>query len=100
MSKIVIIIDIKDDIVSKTPFLILYQNLKLHNCNHSRSRVHLKEWPQMESYAGFFKVNETYNSHLYFWFFPSQSKPSEDPVILWLQVSSGIFILLGLIVKN
>jgi carboxypeptidase C (cathepsin A) len=54
----------------------------------------------MESYAGFFKVNETYNSHLYFWFFPSQSKPSEDPVILWLQVSNGIFILLGLIVKN
>ena len=54
----------------------------------------------MESYAGFFKVNETYNSHLYFWFFPSQSKPSEDPVILWLQVSSRIFILLGRIVKN
>ena len=54
-----------------------------------RSKVHLIEWPQMESYAGFFKVNEVYNSHLYFWFFPSQSKPSEDPVILWLQVSNG-----------
>ena len=55
------------------------------------SKVHLMEWPQMESYAGFFKVNEVYNSHLYFWFFPSQSKPSEDPVILWLQVRNDFY---------
>jgi len=65
-----------------------------------RSRVHLKEWPQMESYAGFFKVNETYNSHLYFWFFPSQSKPSEDPVILWLQGGPGATSLFGLFKEN
>ena len=50
------------------------------------ARVHLEEWPQMESYAGFFRVNAKYNSHLYFWFFPSQNNPSNDPVILWLQV--------------
>jgi hypothetical protein len=51
-----------------------------------RSRVHLQQWPEMESYAGFLTVNPILKSHLYFWFFPSQSNPSEDPVILWLQV--------------
>jgi carboxypeptidase C (cathepsin A) len=40
----------------------------------------------MESYAGFLTVDEDVGSHLYFWFFPSQSDPLKDPVILWLQV--------------
>ena len=52
-----------------------------------QAAVHLKEYPQMESYAGFFNVNPKYNSHLYFWFFPSQNLPSKDPVIIWLQVN-------------
>ena len=51
-----------------------------------QAAVHLKEYPQMESYAGFFNVNPKYNSHLYFWFFPSQNRPSSDPIIIWLQV--------------
>ena len=51
-----------------------------------KAAVHLNEYPQMESYAGFFNVNPKYNSHLYFWFFPSQNQPSKDPVIIWLQV--------------
>lgn len=53
----------------------------------AKARVHLKEWPQLESYAGFLTVKKQYFSNLYFWFFPSQSDPSHDPVILWLQVS-------------
>ena len=53
-----------------------------------QAAVHLKEYPQMESYAGFFNVNPKYNSHLYFWFFPSQNRPSSDPIIIWLQVHS------------
>ncbi len=53
-----------------------------------RARVRLDQWPQMESYAGFFNVNPRFGSHLYFWFFPSQQAPSSDPVILWLQVGS------------
>ena len=52
-----------------------------------KAQVILPEWPLMESYAGFVNINPKYNSHLYFWFFPSQSQPSKDPVILWLQVS-------------
>ena len=51
-----------------------------------KSRVHLPNWPKIESYAGFLTVNEKFNSNLYFWFFPSQSNPREDPVTLWLQV--------------
>ena len=38
------------------------------------------------SYAGFITVNPKFNSNIYFWFFPSQSDPTNDPVILWLQV--------------
>ena len=51
-----------------------------------RARVKGLQWPEMESYAGFLTISEEYGSHLYFWFFPSQSDPSTDPVILWLQV--------------
>ena len=29
------------------------------------------DWMGRKSYAGFFTVNETYNSNMYFWFFPS-----------------------------
>ena len=48
--------------------------------------VQLDEYPWMESYAGFLTVNPKFNSNLYFWFFPSQNQPSEDPLIIWLQV--------------
>ena len=66
-----------------TPYLEKGQNEEARK----RAQVVLQDWPKMESYAGFLNVNPEYNSNLYFWFFPSQSKPSSDPVILWLQVS-------------
>ena len=69
-----------------TPYLEKGQNEEARN----RAQVVLQDWPKMESYAGFLNVNPEYNSNLYFWFFPSQSKPSSDPVILWLQVSYTI----------
>ena len=65
-----------------TPYLEKGQNEEARK----RAQVVLQDWPKMESYAGFLNVNPEYNSNLYFWFFPSQSKPSSDPVILWLQV--------------
>ena len=52
-----------------------------------KARVILPKWPDIESYAGFLTVQENFNSNLYFWFFLSQSNPSEDPVALWLQVN-------------
>ena len=43
--------------------------------------------PDLVSYAGFITARHPqFNSHLYFWFFPSQADPSNDPIILWLQV--------------
>ena len=69
-----------------TPYLEKGQNEEARK----RAQVVLQDWPKMESYAGFLNVNPEYNSNLYFWFFPSQSKPSSDPVILWLQVSYTI----------
>ena len=51
-----------------------------------KARVYLNQWPDLVSYAGFLTVEEKYISNIYFWFFPSQSNPTEDPVALWLQV--------------
>ena len=53
-----------------------------------KAKVHLQEYPDLESYAGFLTVEEKYNSNMYFWFFPSKSDPNKDPVALWLQVSN------------
>lgn len=41
----------------------------------------------MESYAGYITVNETWNSNLFFWFFPAQvgGRPAGKLVVLQLQ---------------
>uniref|UniRef100_A0A6P7GKH8 Carboxypeptidase n=1 Tax=Diabrotica virgifera virgifera TaxID=50390 RepID=A0A6P7GKH8_DIAVI len=52
--------------------------------------------PEVSSYAGYFRVDETYNSNLFFWFFPSQNDPANDPVILWLQGGPGATSMFGL----
>lgn len=66
----------------------------------NRARVKGLPWPKLESYAGFLTISEDYGSHLYFWFFPSQSDPSKDPVILWLQGGPGATSLFGLFKEN
>ena len=43
---------------------------------------------------GFFNVNSSANSNLFFWFFPAQNGNTSAPLVLWLQVhflSSEIF---------
>ena len=37
---------------------------------------------------GFFTVNSSANSNLFFWFFPAQNGNKSAPLLLWLQVSS------------
>ncbi|XP_063421347.1 probable serine carboxypeptidase CPVL [Mytilus trossulus] len=54
----------------------------------------------LKSYAGFITVNKTYNSNMFFWFFPSQKDPANDPVLLWLQGGPGGSSLFGLFVEN
>ncbi|PSN57995.1 hypothetical protein C0J52_08092 [Blattella germanica] len=50
----------------------------------------------VKSYSGYFTVNKTYNSNLFFWFFPSEKNYVDDPVILWLQGGPGGTSLFGL----
>lgn len=52
------------------------------------------------SYAGFITTNTTYNSNMYFWFFPAQNEPETAPVVLWLQGGPGGSSLFGLFVEN
>ncbi|XP_014392486.1 PREDICTED: probable serine carboxypeptidase CPVL [Myotis brandtii] len=55
---------------------------------------------QMESYAGFLTVNNTYNSNLFFWFFPALVDSETAPVVLWLQGGPGGSSMFGLFVEH
>ncbi|XP_075992655.1 venom serine carboxypeptidase-like [Anticarsia gemmatalis] len=51
----------------------------------------------IKSYSGFFTVNETYNSNVFFWYFPVLNKSvSDSPWIIWLQGGPGASSLTGL----
>jgi len=52
------------------------------------------------SYSGFLTVNEMSNGNLFFWFFPSQSGGTHDPVLLWLQGGPGDSSLSGALNEN
>ncbi|XP_008059156.1 probable serine carboxypeptidase CPVL, partial [Carlito syrichta] len=54
----------------------------------------------MKSYAGYITVNESYNSNLFFWFFPAQIQPEDAPVVLWLQGGPGGSSMFGLFVEH
>uniref|UniRef100_H0VNN3 Probable serine carboxypeptidase CPVL n=2 Tax=Cavia porcellus TaxID=10141 RepID=H0VNN3_CAVPO len=54
----------------------------------------------VESYAGYITVNETWNSNLFFWFFPAQIQPENAPVVLWLQGGPGGSSMFGLFVEH
>ena len=41
------------------------------------------------SYSGFLRVNNTYNSSLFFWFFPARTKAADSPILLWLEGGPG-----------
>ncbi|KAK5641179.1 hypothetical protein RI129_009726 [Pyrocoelia pectoralis] len=66
----------------------------------AQSRVTLTNFPNIESYSGYFKVSEPKNSHLFFWFFKSQRNFTSDPVILCLQGGPGLSSLLTLYLEN
>lgn len=54
----------------------------------------------VKSYAGFITVNKTYDSNMFFWFFPAQNDPADAPVVLWLQGGPGGSSLFGLFVEH
>ncbi|EDL88126.1 similar to Probable serine carboxypeptidase CPVL precursor (Carboxypeptidase, vitellogenic-like) (Vitellogenic carboxypeptidase-like protein) (VCP-like protein) [Rattus norvegicus] len=53
-----------------------------------------------KSYAGYITVNQTYNSNLFFWFFPARTQPADAPVVLWLQGGPGGSSMFGLFVEH
>ncbi|XP_013405138.1 probable serine carboxypeptidase CPVL [Lingula anatina] len=54
------------------------------------------EGTSVMSFSGFLTVNKTYNSNMFFWFFPAQNDASNAPVLLWLQGGPGGTSLFGL----
>ena len=48
------------------------------------------------SFSGFFTVNKTTNSNLFFWFFPAKSNAAQAPQLLWLQGGPGWPTMYGL----
>ncbi|KAE8596603.1 hypothetical protein XENTR_v10016174 [Xenopus tropicalis] len=54
----------------------------------------------VKSYAGYLTVNKTYNSNMFFWFFPAQVSPGDAPVLLWLQGGPGGTSMFGLFVEH
>ncbi|XP_075589325.1 putative serine carboxypeptidase CPVL [Dermatophagoides farinae] len=54
----------------------------------------------LKSYSGFLTVNKTYDSNMFFWFFPALTGKNDVPVLLWLQGGPGGSSLFGLFVEN
>ncbi|KAI5640691.1 serine carboxypeptidase domain-containing protein [Phthorimaea operculella] len=79
--------------------LKLTQYIKDKNLDEARSasKVDKDMFLGVESYTGFFTVNETYDSNLFFWYFPAEDKPvNETPWIIWLQGGPGASSMTGL----
>ena len=61
--------------------LFLSQLIKLDKINEAQKAAQVKNLPnapQLLSYAGYLTVNETTNSNLFFWFFPSKVRDSSN----------------------
>jgi len=41
------------------------------------------------SFSGYIRVNETRDANLFYWYFPSQGDPANDPLVLWLTGGPG-----------
>lgn len=72
-----------DDVLFITPLLESGKNVKeIQRMALVDGVDELKSFP---GYSGFFTVNKTYNSNLFFWYFPAQVDAANAPVLLWLQ---------------
>lgn len=66
----------------------------------SSAAVVIENFEDVKSYSGYFTVNAHHDSNLFFWFFPSQNNPENDPVLLWLQGGPGASGMFGMFVEN
>ena len=77
-----------DDVLYITPLLESGKNV---GEIQKMAAVTLDELKSFPSYSGFFTVNKTFNSNMFFWYFPAQNDPENAPVLLWLQGELKIF---------
>ncbi|KAK7574416.1 hypothetical protein V9T40_011607 [Parthenolecanium corni] len=82
--------------------LILTPYLKSNQTSTARELSDVKTFFKgIVSNSGYFTVNETYNSNLFFWFFRKTSDDwKEAPLLLWLQGGPGCSSLYGLFEEN
>ena len=71
-----------------------------HSPDHS---IRIREQPddsicdaKSRQYTGWLDIG---HKHLFFWFFESQDKPAEDPVVLWINGGPGASSLLGMLIE-
>ncbi|VEN64573.1 unnamed protein product [Callosobruchus maculatus] len=64
------------------------------------ANVSFNGFKEVISYSGYFTVDKTYNSNLFFWFFPASTDYANAPVVLWLQGGPGSSSLIGLFAEN
>ncbi|XP_045510822.1 venom serine carboxypeptidase-like isoform X2 [Colias croceus] len=85
--------EVNDPALILTPYI---EDGKIEEAREA-SKVDPKLFLGVESYSGFFTVNKTYDSNMFFWYFPVENKPvNETPWIIWLQGGPGITSLTGL----
>ncbi|GAB6029917.1 hypothetical protein CHUAL_005616 [Chamberlinius hualienensis] len=65
----------------------------------SLSRVGFLNGTDRESYSGFLTVDATFNSNLFFWYFPAEVNQTTAPVVIWLQGGPGSTSMFGLFVE-
>lgn len=81
--------------------LVLTEYLKSGRAAEGRSLSRVTGLqPDVLSYAGFITVDKECDSNLFFWYFPSQNDPQNDPVTVWLQGGPGASSFFGLLVEN
>ncbi|KAK5644823.1 hypothetical protein RI129_006123 [Pyrocoelia pectoralis] len=88
---------LQKNIVGDEPLILtpLIKSGKIQEAQNA-AEVKFNEFGNVQSYAGYFTVNEEHNSNMFFWFFPSEKNYSSDPIILWLQGGPGTSCLMGL----
>ena len=79
-----------------TPYLESGQIAQARNL----SRVDLNPDYPHPSYSGYLTVNKTYDSNLFFWFFPAQNADASAPLLVWLQGGPGSSSLFGLFTEQ
>jgi vitellogenic carboxypeptidase-like protein len=84
----------QEDLLGPSDPLILTQYLNDPATARKLSEVHdIGSYP---SYAGYFTVNATYGSNMFFWYFPAQNGNKQAPLIMFLQGGPGASSMFGL----